>query len=166
MPGTSFGRGVHVVPSVEKDGASPFAGTARWMLTGAPKRAAAGVVGVSVTTDVAGNEPFVQVAVALPSPEPTDPAGGWTGGGGGGAAALVTTAPSTKLESMLMVTPPHVSLWPPLYWWTRWWFAQRPSLTYGSPKTDSMPCQFAIQIASGIEDPSAATSRTVEAALP
>src|SRR4051794_19148098 len=67
---------------------------------------------------------------------------------------------------MLIVTPPHVSLWPPLYWWTRWWFGQRPSLTYGSPKTASTPFQFAIQITSGVEVPSVETSRIVDAALP
>ena len=67
---------------------------------------------------------------------------------------------------MLIVTPPHVSLWPPLYWCTRWWVAHRLSLTYGSPKTDSTPFQFAIQITSGNAGPRLDTSRIVEAALP
>src|SRR5881275_2214691 len=67
---------------------------------------------------------------------------------------------------MLIVTPPHVSLWPPLYWCTRWWFAHSVSLTYGSPNTDSTPFQFAIQTASGSAEPSVETSRIVDAALP
>ena len=110
-----FGRAFQVVPSVENDGASPFAGTARCRLTGAPKRRigvdvcesltanctaypfgdGACEVGVSVTTAVDGKASLVQVAVALPSPEPTEPAGGGGGGGGGCTGVPDTTGPST-----------------------------------------------------------------------
>src|SRR5215207_1632976 len=35
---------------------------------------------------------------------------------------------------MLIVTPPYVSLWPPMYWWTRWWLFQSPSSSaHGGP---------------------------------
>src|SRR4030081_1938524 len=32
---------------------------------------------------------------------------------------LLAVAPSSESPSMLIVTPPYVSSWPPLYWWTR-----------------------------------------------
>src|SRR3954452_24382488 len=102
MPGVAFGSAFHVVPSVENDGARPFAGTARCRLTGAPKRVTGaevcesvtrnctaepvgdgGADAVNVTTAVAEKAPLVQVAVDLPSPEPTEPAGGGGAGGGG-----------------------------------------------------------------------------------
>src|SRR4051794_28499943 len=47
----------------------------------------------------------------------------------------------------------------------RWWLGHSESLTYWSPKTLSLPFQFAIQTRSGFAAPPA-MSRIVEAALP
>ena len=56
-----------------------------------------GVAGVNVTTALAANAPSGQLAVALLSPEPTEPAVGGGGGVGGGVGVVPgpTTAPST-----------------------------------------------------------------------
>jgi hypothetical protein len=47
------------------------------------------------------------------------------------AAAYGARGPSIAFVSMLMVTPPHVSLCPPWNWWIRWWDDQYPSGSTG-----------------------------------
>ena len=45
-----------------------------------------------------------------------------------------TVGPSTALVSMLMVTPPYASSWPPTYWCTRWWlFHSESDSAHGAP---------------------------------
>src|SRR4051794_27921409 len=130
--------GCHVMPSTEYAGMTPVPCAFRWTSTGSPQLAmgvvpsaavtvsftayVAGVgtgdCGVSVTTTASVNVPLCHDAEASESPEPTEPSAG--GGGGGGVTAVPTTAPSRESLSMLIVTPAQVSLWPPLYWCTRW----------------------------------------------